>query len=208
MALEGGAEGAGIQHGADAPRDAAAHMHAASGAEHQREVAGEAPEQPHEQRDGGAGVRIARVRTGAAGIPTPPALLAAAEVPLASLPWDWNTSHPFKHNLTLSTATKLGRCTLLQPWVVGHERGALFHARCEAGNDAVLRLGLNRDGTISLAELFPAQQLYKGPPIAGPDYPAQADEPPVKPADPSRPGEPANQPGKADLAPNGEGDGE
>ncbi len=151
---------------------------------------------------------IVRVRTGAAGIPTPPALLAAAEVLLASLPWAWNTSHPFKHNLTLSTATKLGRCTLLQPWVVGHERGALFHARCEAGNDAVLRLGLNRDGTISLAELFPAQQLYKGPPIAGPDYPAQADEPPVKPADPSRPGEPANQPGKADLAPNGEGDGE
>ncbi|MBK7825290.1 hypothetical protein [Nannocystis sp.] len=119
---------------------------------------------------------IVRVRSGAAGIPTPPALLAAAKTLLASLPWAWNTSHPFKHNLTLSPATKLGHCTLLQPWVVG-ERGGLFHARCDNGEDAVLRLGLNADGTISLAELFSAQKLYKGPPIAGPAEPAQPDEP-------------------------------
>jgi hypothetical protein len=105
---------------------------------------------------------IVSLRSAAAGIPTPPALLAAADALLASLPWTWDTSRPFKHNLNLYDALMLGHCTLLRPWVVG-QHGGLFHARCDKG-DAVLRLGLNADGTIWLAELLPGSS-YKGPPI-------------------------------------------
>ncbi len=105
---------------------------------------------------------IVSVRSGAAGIPTPPELLAAAEVLLASLPWTWDTKRSFEHNLNLYDALQLGRCELARPWVVS-ERGGLFHVRCDRG-PAVLRLGLHANATISLAELLPASD-YKGPPI-------------------------------------------
>lgn len=105
---------------------------------------------------------IVSARSGAAGIPTPPELLAAANAVLASLPWTWDTKRSFEHNLNLHAAIQLGRCELVRPWVVS-ERGGLFHVRCDGGR-AVLRLGLHANATISLAELLPASD-YKGPAI-------------------------------------------
>lgn len=107
---------------------------------------------------------IVTLRSAAAGIPASPELLAAANAVLASLPWAWDTSRPFKHNLTLSDATRLGACALVRPWVVS-AHGGLFHARCEGDRPAVLRLGLHADGTIAEAELHRAEALYRGPPI-------------------------------------------
>jgi hypothetical protein len=98
--------------------------------------------------------------SGAAGVEPPPELLAAAEAVLASLPWAWDTSRPFKHNLNLHEARSLGSCTLVRPWVTG-PYGALLHVRCADDQLGVLRIGLV-GGKISQAELFPSYKLYRG----------------------------------------------
>ena len=77
------------------------------------------------------------------------------------------TPRPFKHNLDLFAATRLGKCQLVRPWVVG-PYGALFHAQCEHGDAAVLRLGVHEDGTISKAELLRSSDVYFGPPVSLP----------------------------------------
>lgn len=105
---------------------------------------------------------IVTTRSGAAEVPASPALLAAANAVLASMPWTLDTLRPFKHNLNLYGATRFGRCELARPWVVG-QHGALLHVRCDAG-PAVLRLYLHKDGTIASVELLPGES-YKGPPI-------------------------------------------
>ncbi len=111
--------------------------------------------------------KLAWWRAGAVGIPAPEALQTAAEAVIASLPWHYPTPRPFKHNLDLFEATRLGKCQLVQPWVVG-AYGALFHAQCEHGDAAVLRLGVHEDGTISQAELLRSSDVYFGPPVSLP----------------------------------------
>lgn len=105
---------------------------------------------------------IVSLRSAAAGIPAPPELLAAADALLASLPWTWDTSRPFEHNLNLYDAVTLGRCELVRPWVIS-QHGGLLHVDCDKG-PAVLRLGLHANGTIAVAELLPGD-VYRGPPI-------------------------------------------
>lgn len=125
---------------------------------------------------------IVSLRSAAAGIPAPPALLAAADALLASLPWTWDTKRPFEHNLNFYDALQLGQCELARPWVIS-QHGGLFHVRCNKG-PAVLRLGLHDNGTISVAELLPADS-YRGPSIepqstgqlAGPNADPNADPP-------------------------------
>jgi hypothetical protein len=104
--------------------------------------------------------KIVSLVSGAAGVEPPPELLAAAEAVLASLPWAWDTSRPFKHNLNLHEARSLGSCTLVRPWVTG-PYGALLHVRCADDQLGVLRIGLV-GGKISQAELFPSYKLYRG----------------------------------------------
>ena len=111
--------------------------------------------------------KIMAVRSGAAGIPAPELLQTAAEAVMASLPWSYPTPRPFKHNLDLFAATRLGKCQLVRPWAVG-PYGALFHAQCEHGDAAVLRLGVHEDGTISKAELLRSSDVYFGPPVSLP----------------------------------------
>lgn len=117
---------------------------------------------------------IVSLRSAAAGIPAPPALLAAADALLASLPWTWDTKRPFEHNLNFYDALQLGHCELARPWVIG-QHGGLLHVRCDKG-PAVLRLGLHDNGTISVAELLPADS-YRGPPIEPPIAGPNADPP-------------------------------
>lgn len=83
---------------------------------------------------------------------------------IASLPWSYPTPRPFKHNLDQFAVTKLGKCQIVQPWLAA-QFGALFHVQCEHGDAAVLRLGVNDDGTISSAELVPSTKVYFGPPV-------------------------------------------
>lgn len=104
--------------------------------------------------------RVRTLRSGAAGIPTPPAVLAAAEAVLASLPWDSGASYPFRHNLNRQAARALGRCAMERPWVVSR-RGGLFHVRCDEGGAekttaAVLRVELDEHGTLAQTDLLDA----------------------------------------------------
>jgi hypothetical protein len=109
--------------------------------------------------------KIAKIRSSAAGVPPEPELVAAAEAVLASLPWQWDDNdRPFRHNLNLYDATSLGKCTMLRPWTVT-SRAAMFHVRCEKGDDAVLRVVLNDNGTLESVTLGDPANLYKGPPV-------------------------------------------
>jgi len=107
--------------------------------------------------------QIVDLSVGAAGVQPPPAVQAAAEAVLASLPWAWDAERPFKHNLNLSDATRLGRCTLAQPWAFGPHQG-LFHVRCEHGDARVFAIELDRNNTIARAVMMHAS-FYKGPPV-------------------------------------------
>jgi len=82
-------------------------------------------------------------------------------------PWSYPTPRLFKHNLDLHAASKLGKCRLVRPWVVG-PRQALFHLMCEHGEAAVLRVGVHADGTISGLSLWRSSGMYFGPPVSGP----------------------------------------
>lgn len=115
-------------------------------------------------RDG----RVRTLRSGAAGIPTPPAVLAAAEAVLASLPWDSGASYPFRHNLNSAANRRLGSCAMERPWVVSR-RGGLFHVRCDEGGAekttaAVLRVELDEHSALAQTDLLPGNS-FKGPPI-------------------------------------------
>ena len=105
--------------------------------------------------------QVVALTSGAAGVAMPPELHAAAEAVLASLPWAWDTSRPFKHNLNLHEAIRLGHCTLVRPWVTG-PFGALVHVRCDDDQLAVLSIGLGPKGTISEAQLYPSHKIYRG----------------------------------------------
>ena len=105
--------------------------------------------------------QVVALTSGAAGVAMPPELHAAAEAVLASLPWAWDTSRPFKHNLNLHEAIRLGPCTLVRPWVTG-PFGALVHVRCVDDQLAVLSIGLGPSGTISEANLYPSHKVYRG----------------------------------------------
>lgn len=109
--------------------------------------------------------RILTSRSAAAGVAPEPELVAAAEAVLASLPWQWDhNDRPFKHNLNLYDAMRLGSCTMLRPWVVSRN-AAMFHVRCDKGDDAVLRVSLSDGGTLASVTLTDANELYKGPPV-------------------------------------------
>jgi hypothetical protein len=114
--------------------------------------------------------KVKTLLSGAAGVETPPDLLAAAETVLASLPWKPGTERPFVNNLYRYDATKLGSCTMLRPWVVA-QYGGLFHVRCEKGDAAILRLALHKNGTIAEARLIPSNDNYNGPPVEAPPLP-------------------------------------
>ncbi|HEY0136491.1 MAG TPA: hypothetical protein VGB85_20555, partial [Nannocystis sp.] len=111
--------------------------------------------------------QIIDLRSGAAGVPAPAPLQSAAETVAASLPWSSPTPRPFKHNLDRPAANELGSCRLVRPWVVG-PRQALFHATCEHGDAAVLRVGVHEDGTIAGLSLWRVSDVYFGPPVTVP----------------------------------------
>lgn len=109
--------------------------------------------------------KLVKSRSSAAGVAPEPELVAAAEAVLASLPWHWDDNdRPFRHNLNLYDATVLGKCTMLRPWTVARH-AAMFHVRCEKGDDAVLRVTLNDNGTLESVTLGDEANLYKGPPV-------------------------------------------
>ncbi len=108
--------------------------------------------------------KIVEMSSGAADLPPPPEIQAAASAVIASLPWSALPVRPFQSNLAEDWPRRLGTCTLVRPWVFGEHNG-LFHLRCEGGEAAVLGVRLHPDGTLARANMLRAElYTYKDPP--------------------------------------------